>query len=406
MINKIPEIKSSDFTYNLPEDKIAKFPLSQRDLSKLLIFKNNEIFSDIFANIDKWLPDSSLLILNNTKVINARLKFIHNNHTIEIFTLEPENGFEISSALSQIQSANWKCLIGNLKKWKNSELVSKSVINNTEYILKAKLISKINDSFIINFSWMPDNISFAEILEIFGNIPLPPYIKRDSTEKDKLTYQTIFAKNEGSVAAPTASLHFTENVFRKLKEKNITAEYITLNIGAGTFKPVKTEFVQHHSMHPETFFFTKSAVESIIHSLCKKNIIAGGTTVMRAIESLYWFGVQLLQNRFSGENIHIRQWEPFQYEAETSAEAFKAVLNYFNYTKTNVLYGKTNLLIIPGYDFKVFNGLITNFHQPKSTLLMLIAAFIGNKWKRVYEYALKNDFRFLSYGDSSLLFKN
>ncbi len=400
------KILIKDYTYELPAEKIAQFPLKERDSSKLLIYNKGKISQDTFRNIAEIIPQNSLLILNDTKVINARLKFQNSSgKEIEIFTLEPAENAELVTALGEKGFANWKCLVGNLKVWKSGKLSSAKTHNGTERSLEAELLAKQAGTFIIRLNWQPEELTFAEVLEIFGEIPLPPYMKRDATPEDQTTYQTVYSEAEGSVAAPTAGLHFTNEVLASLKGHNIKNGFVTLHVGAGTFKPVKTESISEHDMHSESIYIELSLVEEIAANIGTNRIIAVGTTSMRTIESLYWFGVQLLQGRHKGGELNITQWEPYENEPEDPLKAFQAIIAYMKQTKLNYLYGKTNIIIVPGYDFKIFSGIITNFHQPGSTLLLLIAAFIGSDWKVLYEYALNNDFRFLSYGDSSILLK-
>lgn len=401
------EILIKDYTYELPAEKIAQFPLKERDSSKLLIYDKGKISHDIFRNISDIIPANSLLIFNDTKVINARLKFKNAaGKEIEVFTLEPAKKTELVTALGEKGSAGWICLVGNLKAWKSGKLSSVNILNGTECRLEAELISKHADAFVVKLSWQPPQLTFAEILEMFGQIPLPPYMKRDAVPDDKTTYQTVYSETEGSVAAPTAGLHFTQGVLDSLKNNNIKTRFVTLHVGAGTFKPVKTENISEHDMHSESMYVERELIEEIKANIIESNrIIAVGTTSMRTIESLYWFGVQLLHGRHHEGELNISQWEPYENELEDPVEAFEAIITYMKQNKLKYLFGKTNIIIVPGYDFKVFSGIITNFHQPKSTLLLLIAAFIGSDWKVLYEYALNNDFRFLSYGDSSILLR-
>lgn len=404
---KPAEILIKDYTYELLAEKIAQFPLKERDSSKLLIYDQGRISQDVFRNIADIVPKNSLLIFNDTKVINARLKFQNTaGKDIEIFALEPAENTELITALGAKGSARWICLVGNLKAWKSGKLSSIKTHNDKECRLEAEIQSRETDTFVIKLSWNSTELTFAEILDIFGQIPLPPYMKRDATTDDKRTYQTVYSETEGSVAAPTAGLHFTGGVLDSLKRNNIKTGFVTLHVGAGTFKPVKTESISEHDMHSESIYIELSLLEEIAASIGTNRIIAVGTTSMRTIESVYWLGVQIIQNRNIGSELNISQWEPYENEPEDPREAFAAVISYMKHKKLSYLYGKTNIIIVPGYDFKVFSGIITNFHQPSSTLLLLIAAFIGNDWKRLYEYALNNDFRFLSYGDSSLLFRN
>lgn len=400
------EILIKDYTYELPAEKIAQFPLKERDSSKLLIYNKGKISQDTFRNIAEIIPQNSLLIFNNTKVINARLKFQNPaGKEIEIFTLEPAENTELVTALGEKGTAIWICLVGNLKAWKSGKLSSVKIFDGTECRLEAELLSRQADALIVKLSWQPGHLTFAEILEIFGQIPLPPYMKRDTTPEDKATYQTVYSEAEGSVAAPTAGLHFTNEVLTSLKNNNIKTGFVTLHVGAGTFKPVKTESISEHDMHSESLYFELSLVEEITTNIGTFRIIAVGTTSMRTIESLYWFGVQLIQGRHHGGELNISQWEPYENQPEDPVKAFEAIIAYMKQNNLKYLYGKTNIIIVPGYDFKVFSGIITNFHQPQSTLLLLIAAFIGSDWRGLYEYALNNDFRFLSYGDSSILLK-
>ena len=400
------EILIKDYTYELPAEKIAQFPLKERDSSKLLIYNKGKISQDTFRNIAEIIPQNSLLIFNDTKVINARLKFRNPaDKEIEIFTLEPAENTELVTALSTKGLVNWICLVGNLKAWKSGTLATSKIFNGTECRLEAELLSKQADAFLVKLSWQPGELTFAEILEIFGQIPLPPYMKRDATPDDKTTYQTVYSEAEGSVAAPTAGLHFTNEVLTSLKNNNIKTGFVTLHVGAGTFKPVKTESISEHDMHSESLYVELELLEEIAANIGTNRIIAVGTTSMRTIESLYWFGVQLIQGRHHVSEVNISQWEPYESDPEDPVKAFEAIIAYMKQNNLKYLYGRTNIIIVPGYDFKVFSGIITNFHQPQSTLLLLIAAFIGSDWKGLYEYALNNDFRFLSYGDSSILLK-
>lgn len=391
------EIKIKDFTYELTSEKIAQYPLEKRDESKLLVNNKGSISSDTFKNIIEYISENSLLIFNDTKVINARIYFYNRNGAkIEVFCLEPYNE-EIQQAFQKTSNCEWKCFVGNASKWKDEPL--RLFLDDIE--LTAELLG-VNDTFHIKFSWKPEDLSFAEMLLKAGVIPLPPYMKRDAELSDSERYQTVYANTDGSVAAPTAGLHFTDEVLKNLKNKNIETEFLTLHVGAGTFKPVKAETMEEHTMHSERFTVKKTAIEKIIHHL-NKNIISVGTTSLRTLESLYWLGVQLSNNKNLNEFV-VSQWEPYETQTNLSAEdSFKLLLDKMNDDSMYELHAETSLIIAPGYKFKAINGLITNFHQPNSTLLLLVAAFIGDTWKEVYDYALKNDFRFLSYGDSSLL---
>ena len=398
----------NDFTYHLPADKIALHPLEKRDRSKLLIYKNGNIKEDIYKNIAEHLPENSLLVFNNTKVIPARILFKKDTGgIIEIFCLEPFEDAEYTTAMSKTGSAKWKCMIGGASKWKEGSLTKKLNVKNEQVILTASPTQKLPDAYVAEFTWQPSRYTFSEIIEQAGEIPLPPYIKRDVEEDDKERYQTIYAERKGSVAAPTAGLHFTPEVFSSLKEKNIKTDFVTLHVGAGTFKPVKSEIMQEHEMHAEWVDVSASTIRNILNNL-SENIIATGTTSLRTIESLYWMGVKThLNNDCTIRELEIKQWEVYEEPLiVTGIDATTALTSLLSWMKKNEfqrLFIKTQILIAPGYTFKIANALVTNFHQPQSTLLLLVAA-ITNDWKKIYEYALNNDFRFLSYGDGCLIF--
>jgi S-adenosylmethionine:tRNA ribosyltransferase-isomerase len=399
----------NDFTYHLPADKIALHPFAERDQSKLLIYKKKEFKEDIFKDIADHLPNNSLLIFNNTEVIPARIVFKKDTGaTIEIFCLEPLTVFsEYLTVLNKTACSKWKCMIGGASKWKEGSLEKKLNINNEEVLLTARLKEKLPEAYITEFSWQPSYYTFAEIIEHAGEIPLPPYIKREIIESDKERYQTIFAEHKGSVAAPTAGLHFTQKVFSSFKNKNITTDFVTLHVGAGTFKPVKAEIMGSHEMHAEWIDVSISTIENILGNL-EGNIIATGTTSLRTIESLYWMGVKSFLNNDSRlQDLEIKQWDVYDEPlTNQNTEAKIALMSLIKWMKKNdlqKLFIKTQIIIAPGYKCKIANALITNFHQPRSTLLLLIAA-ITNNWKSIYQYALENDFRFLSYGDGCLIF--
>ena len=401
-LEDLKNINIEDFNYNLPDEKIAKYPLKERDSSKLLIYKNKQIKETIFKNIYNELPQNSLLIYNNTKVIQARLFFKkETGANIEIFCLEPYLPTDYNLIFQETKKCQWKCIVGNLKKWKQGELINKIKINNIDIELKAKKISHNKKDVIIEFSWN-NNIDFASILETVGKIPIPPYLNRDSEEIDKTTYQTIYSKHKGSVAAPTAGLHFTENVFELLKQKNIKLNNVTLHVGAGTFRPVQTDIIGEHTMHFEYFTVNLSLIEDIKRNL--NNLFAVGTTSVRTIESIYYIGLQIIE-KIETDVFTITQWEAYEKNRNISPLlVVSAILEYMNAKNITQLNARTQIMIVPGYKFKFLNGVITNFHQPKSTLLLLISAIVGGKWKEIYNYSLNNNFRFLSYGDSSLLF--
>jgi len=403
-----------DFTYSLPEERIAKYPLAERDASKLLIYKEGIIAEDIYRNIDRHIPKDSILVFNDTKVVEARLLFQKSTGgVIEIFCLEPHEQYpHITTAMLQYEKVLWHCLIGGASKWKHGQVLEKKInYNSKELILNARYIEKTGDSFIVELSWNDLSLSFAEILHLFGAIPLPPYIKREVEISDAERYQTVYAHYEGSVAAPTAGLHFTETVFKKLKEKNIDKDFVTLHVGAGTFKPVKTEVMKDHEMHAEYFTVSKLLIQNLIDHL-DKNIIAVGTTSLRTLESLYWLGVKKSTDH-GPQTTEITQWEVYDSIGKkiSAKEALENLIKWMAAKDLDNLTAKTQIIIAPGYQIKIVNGLITNFHQPQSTLLLLVAAFIGKDpitigWKKVYDYALENNFRFLSYGDGSLLWRN
>lgn len=402
-----------DFNYNLPDEKIARHPKENRDESKLLVYQNGKIDEDIYLNIDNWLPGNSLIIFNNTKVVEARLLFKKTTGTtIEIFCLEPGDEYaDITTAMSQTKKVVWKCLVGNAKKWKEETLVKNITAGNKQISFSAKKIKKEQDYFLIEFFWCDDKISFAEMLHLAGNIPLPPYMHRAAEKDDEERYQTIYAKYDGSVAAPTAGLHFTESVFKKLSAKNIEQCFVTLHVGAGTFKPVKSESIAAHEMHAEFFEVDIDLLEKLSNQ-SYKNIIAVGTTSLRTLESLYWMGLKIFNklkkeniDAITNEDISIRQWDVYDLNADILlSDSINALMSWMKAHRLKKLVAKTQIIIAPPYRLKTANILVTNFHQPKSTLLLLVAAVIGDAWKKVYDYALQNNFRFLSYGDGCLFF--
>ena len=399
-------IKIIDYSYNLLNKKIAKYPLSNREQSKLLVYKDGMISEKKFNQIYEVVPSDSLLVVNNTKVIQARMYFKKETGAkIEIFCLNPIEPADYEMAFSQKNSCKWKCIVGNLKKWKNTILTKKIFLENTEYQINASRVGEEGNSQIIEFSWKED-ITFGEILENSGNTPIPPYLNRMPEESDKTTYQTVYSEHKGSVAAPTAGLHFTDSVFQKLKEKNIDIARLTLHVGAGTFKPVKAKKIGEHEMHTEQFFVTKITLNQFIANIGK--ITSVGTTSMRTLESLYWLGVKIYTSKLSDssnkKDLFISQWEVYELPQNIDTKtALLSLLKYLEDKNADFLEAATQIIIAPGYKFKVVNNLITNFHQPQSTLLLLVSAFIGDDWNKVYDYALENNFRFLSYGDSSFL---
>lgn len=394
------------YDYNLPDSQIAKYPLAQRDSSKLLVCKNGVITDSVFNTLGSYLPSDSLMVFNNTKVIQARLHFQKaTGAQIEIFCLEPHAPNDYLLNFQQKEKCSWVCLVGNSKKWKEGELYKSLNVNNTDIEIRAKRLQSHGDSHIIEFAWDNSSISFAEILDAIGELPIPPYLNRKTEEQDKQTYQTVYSKIKGSVAAPTAGLHFTENVLSTLQEKGIETTEVTLHVGAGTFKPVKSDTIKEHEMHSEFISVKKETIEHLANHSGK--IIAVGTTSVRTIESLYYIG-ELLTDQNIGE-IKVNQWLPYQEKSNflDKKEALANILGYLEKHNLNTLVANTQIMIAPGYKFKLVDGIITNFHQPKSTLLLLVSAFVGNEnWHRIYDYALDNDYRFLSYGDSSLLLRD
>ena len=401
------QISISDYHYELPDARIALRPLGKRDESKLLIYKNGEITEDTFSSIVNHLPENLLLIFNNSKVINARLRFEKSTGSkIEIFCLEPTGDInEYSTVMNQRGLSKWKCFIGGVAKWKEDFLTKELTDGENKIVLKAKIIGTLTDAYEVEFSWEPTTLSFAEILDLAGDVPLPPYIKRLAENEDVSRYQTIYAESEGSVAAPTAGLHFTQNIFSAFENKNIKKANVTLHVGAGTFKPVKAEVMKDHEMHTEWIDVDEATIMQIKNQ--SEDVLAVGTTSLRTIETLYWLGVKSILNP-DAEKIELHQWDVYdekmnsqQISVETS---LTALLKWMEKKKTNRIFTQTQLLITPGYTFKIAKGLITNFHQPQSTLLLLVAAAIGDDWKKCYQYAMENEFRFLSYGDANLLF--
>ncbi len=405
MNDSYKNIKISEFTYDLPDLRIAKYPLAERDSSKLLVWNNGEIEANTFKNISRFLPDNSTLIFNNTRVIHARLFFRkETGANIEIFCLEPVKPADHQIAFLTKEKVIWKCMLGNAKKWKDGILKKSVEIDGNQITLNAFKKNQDGNSFDIEFSWNY-GYSFAEIIEHAGILPIPPYLNRESKKSDEETYQTVYAKIDGSVAAPTAGLHFTENVLSLLSEKKIDKKEITLHVGAGTFQPVKSDNISGHSMHHEMVLIPKKVIQDFLTR--KRKIIAVGTTSVRSLESLYWLGLQLeIRNDFNGFP-EILQWEPYETHVEIPVEkTLQNLLDYMERTGKEELQFSTQIIILPGYKFKLIKGMITNFHQPKSTLLLLISAFLGDDWKKVYDFALKNNFRFLSYGDSNLYLKD
>ena len=413
-------ISIADYSYDLPQENIAFYPLEERDASKLLIYQNGAISESSYRNIGDWLPENSLLVFNNTRVVEARIIFQKpTGGQIEIFCLEPHPDYgSIAFAMAQKGKVKWRCLIGGASKWKPGQVLHKeiaaSVPANTPFVptsgtpltLEARFIAKDADAFLIDLSWNPDGLSFAEVLHQAGLIPLPPYIRRSAETLDSQRYQTIYARHDGSVAAPTAGLHFTETVFAGLAQRNIRRSWVTLHVGAGTFLPVKTTTLGEHPMHIEFIAVEKATIVQLQQTLADNQpVVPVGTTSARTIESLYWLGIKVQQQPdLAQAELVIRQWDAYELQGQTNPkEALTALLRWMEVRELNELVTTTQLLITPGYDWRIAKGLITNFHQPESTLLLLIASLVGDDWKRIYNYALEHGFRFLSYGDGCLL---
>ena len=403
------QISIQDYTYHLPEEKIALHPLAQRDASRMLVYNKGEIKETVFSSIADYLPAETLLVFNNTRVINARIKFNKSTGAgIEIFCLEPQGDIkEYVTVMAAIGTSTWKCFVGGAAKWKNEILEKNILVDGQPIVLKAVMLKKLPDAYSVQLSWTPAIYSFAAIIEAAGDTPLPPYIKRNTDKEDTSRYQTIFAREEGSVAAPTAGLHFTQNIFDTLPKKNILTTFVTLHVGAGTFKPVKAAQMKDHEMHSEYIDVSEAALQDLINNPSK--IAAVGTTSLRTIESLYWLGVKVYLNP-AIKNLSLHQWdvyeEPLLSCNITPVQSLEALIKWMKKNNLLSIFTQTQLLIAPGYRFRMVQMLITNFHQPQSTLLLLVAAAIGNDWKKMYGYALQNNFRFLSYGDGNLLFVN
>lgn len=410
-------IRIIDYNYPLPDERIAKFPLSQRDHSKLLVYQKGEVKEDVFYNLPSYLPSGALMVFNNTKVIQARMHFRKENANgeplgalIEIFLLEPADPSDYEQMFQTTGHCAWYCLVGNLKKWKEGSLKRVVDINGKTIVVSATRNGEHGTSFRIDFSWDALDVSFAEIVDAMGELPIPPYLKRETQDSDKTTYQTVYSKVKGSVAAPTAGLHFTSQVLEALDSNGIDREELTLHVGAGTFKPVKSDEIEGHEMHTEYVAVKRQTLEKLLLHDC--SAIAVGTTSVRTLESLYYMGLKVLANPSVKEHeLHVNQWEPYEIaeqkangrELPSAVEAIKALLEWLDRNEQNTLHSSTQIIIAPGYEYKIVKMLVTNFHQPQSTLLLLVSAFVHGDWKRIYDYALAHDFRFLSYGDSSLL---
>lgn len=405
-IARMRPIDINDYDYDLPADRIAQYPVNERDKSKLLIFSEGKIREDTFRNMDEYLPSDSLLVFNNTRVIRARILFHkETGAVIEILCLEPVAPSDYALSFGSREPVEWKCIIGNLKKWKSGILITTFIYKSKQYSLYAERLQQEGDAWKVRFSWNCDEIGFGEVIESAGHIPLPPYIDREDEIEDNERYQTIYSRIKGSIAAPTAGLHFTDYVLEKIKGRGIKSAQLTLHVGAGTFQPVKTDDIFLHEMHCEHFSIDSGTIQLLIENLGK--IVPVGTTSVRTLESLYWLGVKLIQNPLvEAPVLTLGQWDSYKLVTNISAkDSLEAILSFMKLRNSDYLQAMTSIMIIPGYEFRITNGMVTNFHQPRSTLLLLISAWTGNKWKDIYSFALQNSFRFLSYGDSSLLLK-
>lgn len=397
-------IHIKDYNYELPDERIAKFPVAQRDHSKLLIYNKGEVSEDMFYNIPNYLPAGSLMVFNNTRVIHARIHFRKSTGAlIEVFLLEPASPADYEQMFQTRGACSWLCMVGNLKKWKEGSLSRQFNINGHEVVFSATRGKMQGTSHRIDFAWNDPYVTFTDILEAVGELPIPPYLNRDSQESDNITYQTVYSKVNGSVAAPTAGLHFTDNVLNAIDARGIEREELTLHVGAGTFKPVKSEEISGHDMHTEYICVKRSTIENLIKH--NASAIAVGTTSVRTLESLYYIGVKLNGHPDeTEEQLHIAQWEPYDtHPTIKPVDALQNIVDYLDKNGLNAIHCSTQIIIAPGYDYKIVKMLVTNFHQPQSTLLLLVSAFVHGDWKKIYDYALGHDFRFLSYGDSSLL---
>lgn len=405
-------IHISDYNYPLPDERIAKFPLAQRDHSKLLVFENGDISEDIFYNITGHLPKGALMVFNNTKVIQARMHFRKETGAlIEVFLLEPAEPADYELMFQTNGKCAWHCLVGNLKKWKEGQLSRTFDVNGKTVTLSVERLHEERTSHWVEFRWDNPDVSFAEILDAAGELPIPPYLNRDTQESDKTTYQTVYSKIKGSVAAPTAGLHFTDKVLADIDAHGIDREELTLHVGAGTFKPVKSEEIEGHEMHTEYICVNKKTIDKLIAHGGKA--IAVGTTSVRTLESLYYMGVKLHDNpNLTEEQLHVGQWEPYDYAERLATEgtapldtidALREISDYLDRNSRKALHSSTQIIIAPGFEYHIVDILVTNFHQPQSTLLLLVSAFVKGEWRRIYDYALAHDFRFLSYGDSCLI---
>lgn len=403
----IKDIQIKDFNYPLPDERIAKHPLTEREKCKLLFYQNKQIKDLHFYDVPELLPEKSMLVYNNTRVINARLRFQKPNGgaTIEIFCLEPISPRDYAQAFQTNVECRWLCFVGNSKRWKTGALIQEVNVGETTVVLSATRGEQLGNAFEIIFNWNNENVTFASLLDAIGEIPIPPYLNRNTEESDSEDYQTVYSHIEGSVAAPTAGLHFTNEILSECDKRGITRRELTLHVGAGTFQPVKSENIGEHSMHTEFISVERSLLEALIKA--DGNVIAVGTTSVRTLESLYYIGVTLLENPDACEDeLRVKQWAPYAKEyAVSTKDALQAIIDHLDKKGIDRYIGSTQIMIAPSFKFRIIKGMITNFHQPQSTLLLLVSAFVDGNWKEIYDYALSHDYRFLSYGDSSLLLR-
>lgn len=407
-VSKVAGIAIGDFDYNLPDSRIAKYPLVERDKCKLLVRSSEgEISTHVFSEISEILPSDSILVYNNTRVINARLRFRKGENNqgalIEIFCLEPVTPADYAQNFASTEGCSWQCFVGNSKRWKDEPLrMTIKTRTDKEVLFSAQRETKLHNSSIVRFSWNDNDVSFSEIIEAVGEIPIPPYLNRPTEASDSNDYQTVFGHINGSVAAPTAGLHFTDELLKKLDDKGVIRRELTLHVGAGTFQPVKSEVIGEHEMHSEFI----SVERELIHQLAStdRHVVAVGTTSVRTLESLYHIGCLIHQNRWEGR---VDQWYPYSpnHPHLSRLESLNTIVSYLDEKRLKTLVGDTQIMIAPGYEYQIVDGMITNFHQPHSTLLLLVSAFVNGHWREFYEYALTNDYRFLSYGDASLLLR-
>ncbi|MDR1499502.1 MAG: S-adenosylmethionine:tRNA ribosyltransferase-isomerase [Tannerellaceae bacterium] len=405
MTTESRQIRIDDYDYSLPDGRIAKYPLPQRDASRLLVYRaEGGIGEAIFRDIKDYLPDNSLMVFNNTRVIRARMVFVKDTGAeVEIFCLEPAEPSDYALAFSRTESSSWHCLVGNLRRWKNGDLHKQISINERQITLTAHLVHSTADTHLIRFTWDDSPATFADIIESAGVLPIPPYLNRKTQSSDLADYQTVYSKEKGSVAAPTAGLHFTEGLLSALDDAGIIRRELTLHVGAGTFKPVTKPVIADHTMHTEHFSAPRLLIEKLLDP---HPVIAVGTTSVRTLESLYHIGIMLANSKKEPCDLHVGQWTPYSRDDDSIStnQALRNVLDYLDRHHTDRLIASTQIMIVPGYRFRVVDGMVTNFHQPRSTLLLLVSAFVGqDRWRSIYNYALENGFRFLSYGDSSLL---